>query len=106
MVHDLTDRKHVLRLYDTANTVALRRLHPKLTELRKVLGHGIIKIQLALFNKHGNRNTAKTLGLGALHVDIVKPDRTLLLNISISNASGARVITMLFAISALDFILS
>ena len=88
MIHHHTYSEHVLGLVHLADAVLVLVQHPELAELGQIFGHRVVKGNLALFYQFGNGHTAETLGLGALHKNVVHLYAPLSSHICIAYAAG------------------
>ena len=88
MIEDHANRQHVLGLMKRLDAILVAVLNPKFLELRQILRHGIIEREFAFLDQLGNRHTAETLGLRALHEDIVEFDGAFLLDVCIADAAS------------------
>mgnify|MGYP000148735489 CR=1 FL=1 len=88
VVHRHAHRKHVLGLYHTPYSIRIRFKHPEILEFREVLRYGIVKVESAILDKRRHRDAAEALGLGTLHIHVIKRDLALRLHVGVSNAGG------------------
>ena len=88
VVHDHADGEGRLRLDEGLHTVFVGFLDPERLEFRQVFRDRVIQIDLALFDQHGDGDTAETLGLGALHEHVIHGDGAFGRDVGISDAGG------------------
>ena len=88
MVEDHPYGQDILGFMQHHNAVVLFDPHPQFLELGKIFIYGIVQREFSLLNQFGNRHTAESFGLRALHKDIVHLDGAFGRHIGIPDAAG------------------